>query len=322
MIVIVAPEDDFHAFVVCHVLREQHGTDCRIVDLSAFPHAAYFSLEIGAREHRIRYHDASGGIDWDDITAVWWRRPQPRGPADQAREPPSTARFIARERASLVTSVFDRPTPRVINRPHCQLLASCKGTQLLAATALAVPIPASLVTNSRDEIIAFRRRHPRCVYKALTWRDDMRLIPTQELTGAEVEDAGAFQAAPMIVQELLPTGEDIRVNIFGDEVYAAEKTVESIDGRLDAQLWRGHTLPERLARKLVRLLRSLGLDYGCADLRRLPDGRYFFLEVNPAGQFLMVERDTKQPLVESLCRLLTRTGHEATATHQRLSLAG
>jgi len=128
--------------------------------------------------------------------------------------------------------------------------------------------------------------------------------------------------ARCIVQELLPTGEDIRVNIFGDEVYAAEKTVESIDGRLDAQLWREHTLPERLARKLVRLLRALGLDYGCADLRRLPDGRYFFLEVNPAGQFLMVERDTKQPLVESLCRLLTRTGHEATATHRRLPLAG
>src|SRR5262249_60883663 len=108
------------------------------------------------------------------------------------------------------------------------------------------------------------------------------------------------------------------VNVLCGGVCAAEQTVESTDGRLDAQLWREHTLPGRLARQLVRLLRALGLDYGCADLRRLPDGRYFFLEVNPAGQFLMVERDTKQPLVESLCRLLTRAAREATGTHQSL----
>src|SRR5262249_31962594 len=156
-----------------------------------------------------------------------------------------------RERASLITSIFDRPTARVINRPQSQLLASCKGTQLLAAQTLGVPIPESLITNSRDEVAEFRRRHPRCVYKALTWRDDSKLIATEQLTGAELDDAAAFQAAPLIVQELLPAGEDIRVNIFGDEVYAAEKTVESIDGRLDAQLWREHTLPGRLGPKLV-----------------------------------------------------------------------
>jgi hypothetical protein len=318
MIVITAPEDDFHAFVVCHVLREQYEIDCRIVDLSAFPSAARFSLEIGSRGQQIRYDGSGGGIDWDDVTAVWWRRPHPRDPGDANGVPQSTARFIARERTSLITSIFDRPTARVVNRPQSQLLASCKGTQLLAAQELAVPIPASLITNSRDEAAEFRQRHPRCVYKALTWRDDSKLIATEKLTGAELDDAAAFQAAPVIVQELLPPGEDIRVNIFGDEVYAAEKTVESIDGRLDAQLWREHTLPGGLGSKLVRLLGALGLDYGCADLRRLPDGRYFFLEVNPAGQFLMVERDTKQPLVESLCRLLTRAPREATGTHRRL----
>jgi hypothetical protein len=78
-----------------------------------------------------------------------------------------------------------------------------------------------------------------------------------------------------------------------------------VDGRLDLQLWRDHVLPISLRRKLLDLLRVLGLDYGCVDLRLLPDGQYFFLEVNPAGQFLMVERDTKQPLTRSLCRLLT-----------------
>lgn len=80
--------------------------------------------------------------------------------------------------------------------------------------------------------------------------------------------------------------------------------MESVDGRLDRGLWRDHELPEELGRRLLDLVVSLDLEYGCLDLRRTDEGEYYFLELNPAGQFLMVERDTKQPLTESLCRLL------------------
>jgi hypothetical protein len=305
VIIIVAPPDDFHAILARHVLRERFGEDCEILDLAAFPQSTQLSLEIVPHRHRAQYRGEVGDVDWRDVSTVWWRRPQLHSASDaKASGDAGAAEFANRECSSLLMTLFNQNRPRVVNRPQEQLLATCKGTQLLGATRLSIPVPDTLITNSREDADAFRSRHPSCVFKTLTWTGT-QLIPTRTLTDTELEDPDALQAAPVIVQEQLPAGSDIRVNIFGGDVHAAAKPVTTVDGRLDAQLWHEHSLPDPLSCKLVDLLGALGLDYGCVDLRLLPDGRYFFFEVNPSGQFLMVERDTKQPLITSLCRLLT-----------------
>jgi glutathione synthase/RimK-type ligase-like ATP-grasp enzyme len=56
----------------------------------------------------------------------------------------------------------------------------------------------------------------------------------------------------------------------------------------------------------VASLRRLGLEYGAIDLRKTPEGEYVFLEVNPAGQFLYVEKATGQPIAAALADHLAR----------------
>ena len=129
MIMIVARRDDFHAFVARHMLREDFGADCEILELAAFPHKVQLSLEIHSGGHRVK-HRADQYVDWSDVSTVWWRCPQPHFASDFASE------------------------------------------------------------------------------------------------------------APVIVQEQLPAGLDIRVNIFGAEVYSAAKQVETVDGRLDPRIWQ------------------------------------------------------------------------------------
>ena len=51
-------------------------------------------------------------------------------------------------------------------------------------------------------------------------------------------------------------------------------------------------------------MRRLGLVYGAIDLRLTPEGQYVFLEINPAGQFLYVERATGQPITAALAKAL------------------
>ena len=51
-------------------------------------------------------------------------------------------------------------------------------------------------------------------------------------------------------------------------------------------------------------MRRLGLIYGAIDLRLTADGRYVFLEINPAGQFLYVEQQTGQPIAAALAARL------------------
>ena len=58
--------------------------------------------------------------------------------------------------------------------------------------------------------------------------------------------------------------------------------------------YHAHELPPETAAKLHELMGRLGLTYGAIDLRLTPEGRYVFLEVNPAGQFLYIEQATGQ----------------------------
>ena len=65
------------------------------------------------------------------------------------------------------------------------------------------------------------------------------------------------------------------------------------------------SVPAEVEDGLLRLLKSVGLRYGAIDMRRTPDGRHVFLEVNPAGQWLFVEEVTGQPITAAMARLLT-----------------
>jgi glutathione synthase/RimK-type ligase-like ATP-grasp enzyme len=55
-------------------------------------------------------------------------------------------------------------------------------------------------------------------------------------------------------------------------------------------------------------MHRLGLVYGAIDVRLTPEGRYVFLEVNPAGQWLFIEHATGQPISAELASRLVAGG--------------
>ena len=63
-------------------------------------------------------------------------------------------------------------------------------------------------------------------------------------------------------------------------------------------------LPTALQMRLLALQKSLGLVYGAIDLRRTDEGEYYFLEVNPAGQWMFVEQRTGLPIAQAHADLL------------------
>ncbi len=119
----------------------------------------------------------------------------------------------------------------------------------------------------------------------------------------------AFPHAPTILQQRIP-GPDVRVTIVGEQVFAAE-----IDARRSGSSddYRGHErrcrftpcrVPAAVERGLRVLMRDLGLLYGAADFRRGAQGDWYFLELNPEGQWLFVEQRTGQPIAAAVAELL------------------
>jgi hypothetical protein len=137
---------------------------------------------------------------------------------------------------------------------------------------------------------------------------------TRKLGEAEVKigDA-AIRLAPVIFQRHVPAVADLRVTIIGDEVFAAAVDVRELAYKVDVRMnfdakHVAHDQPDDVANKLRALMQRLGLVYGAIDLRLTEDGRYVFLEINPAGQFLYVEQQTGQPITAALAACLACSG--------------
>ena len=174
-------------------------------------------------------------------------------------------------------------------------------------------IPRTLISNNAETIRDFwRSLDGKCIYKPLT-SPSWTFAETRVLTDEDLCHLDRLRHAPMIVQEKVDKGVDVRVNIFGNTVYACEVKTSipeaELDWRIDVSArWYEHQLPQDVASKLIDLPHALKLHYGCIDLRRQSEGVYRFFEVNPSGQFLFAEIDTGQPLLRFLAELLIDAG--------------
>jgi glutathione synthase/RimK-type ligase-like ATP-grasp enzyme len=65
-------------------------------------------------------------------------------------------------------------------------------------------------------------------------------------------------------------------------------------------------LPREVSEKLKKMLSIMGLNFGAFDLIKDETGTYYFIEVNPNGQYFWIELITGAPLTESMASLIIR----------------
>ncbi len=307
-ILIIAPEDDIHAQSVAVILDAQESISSVIWDSSTLPSQSVASYSLDGGSSNFVITNGQNLITLDSVRSVWWRRSK-RAMIDAQVTDRQARAFCVRENSALLVGALAATGVPIINHPTAEVSAGRKPLQLRTAQEAGLLIPQTLMSNDPERIRAFwSKLDGKCIYKAFTSPAD-QLAETRLLTQEDLEYLDKLQYAPIIVQEKIEKGKDIRVNVFGDRVFAAEVGTNVVEAKIDWRLdltakWEDHQLPATLAQKLIDLLRKLGLHYGCIDLRQQPDGTYVFLEVNPAGQFLFIEIDTGQPLTRAFAELL------------------
>jgi hypothetical protein len=305
-VLILSPPDDVHAAAVATAV-ERLGGEAVCWGAAEFPAKGYVAFDPSTGGIDVRTDE--GTISTGPLHSVWWRRPGPLTVGAEVTDR-RVRRFCLAETESFFRGVFDALPIPVINRPSADDAAR-KPRQLEVAQRLGLRIPETVFTNDPRRVVEFWRRHEgKCVYKPLT-APAFRMAETRVLEEEQLDRLDALTHAPIIVQEHVPRGVDVRVTVIGDEAFAAEVTTvrpeADIDWRLDLTAsWRAHELPSGIIDGLGALLRALRLEYGCVDLRRRPDGEYVFFEVNPAGQFLFVEIDAGLPVTGAMAALLLR----------------
>jgi glutathione synthase/RimK-type ligase-like ATP-grasp enzyme len=116
----------------------------------------------------------------------------------------------------------------------------------------------------------------------------------------------------MVFQERIPKSLELRIayvagNFFVGALDASRSAGGQVDWRRAAPVechWQRARIPPELEQQLTALMRKLQLLYGAIDIIRTPAGEHVFLEVNPGGEWGMLERDLGLPIAAAIADAL------------------
>jgi MvdC family ATP-grasp ribosomal peptide maturase len=282
-----------------------------------FPSVVKLSARAGDKRAAHLFTEAGEQTSADEVRAVWARKLwSPRMANDLDERYRS---MCVRESAAALEGFLDAlHCARWVNDLDRQRDAENKQRQLRLAARAGLRVPRTLVTN--DPAAArqfFAETEGQTVAKLLrpltVSMDAVKpFVYTNRVREEDLAGAEALRHSPMVFQELIPKACELRVAYVAGEAFA---------GALDATgTSRGHTdwrraapeecrwqkaqLPIEVASSLQTLMSELGLVFGAVDLICTPSGEHVFLEVNPSGEWGMLERDLGLPISEAIAKAL------------------
>jgi glutathione synthase/RimK-type ligase-like ATP-grasp enzyme len=315
-------------FTVDRVAQEvsRRGLRPLRVNTDGFPSQWELSSMLGPAHEDVVLHTEAGEVRSAEVRSVWLRRRVPPR-LDEALEP-AWRESCARESSAALAGALDGLTGagcRFINPLGADEKAGNKLRQLRLARAHGLEIPRTLVTNDAAQVRSlFDEVGGRVVAKMLTpltqsMGGGQPFVYTTAIGPEHLEELDGLRLSPMVFQERIDKSHELRVAVVGERCFVgAIDASRSVEGQVDWRRarpdecpWTPGRLPEEVARRLVRLVAALGLVYGAADFIVTPDGRYVFLEVNPGGEWGMLERDLGLPIAAALADALVSEGSGA-----------
>jgi glutathione synthase/RimK-type ligase-like ATP-grasp enzyme len=141
---------------------------------------------------------------------------------------------------------------------------------------------------------------------------DSDFVYTSQVSAKDLADAETLRHSPMVFQELIPKARELRIAWVAGEAFTGALDASGTSrGQTDWRRaapeecrWQATELPAEVSRGLRSLMSELGLAFGAIDLICTPSGEYVFLEVNPAGEWGMLERDLNLPIADAIADAL------------------
>jgi glutathione synthase/RimK-type ligase-like ATP-grasp enzyme len=269
------------------------------------------------------------GKPLENINAVWDRRPTPikevnLEPVDPAFEEYSRD-SIGLLGGQMYTAFRDALW---ISDRNAVRRAETKSHQLALAAKLGFLVPDTIFTSDPIQAEAFVKGRNASIIKPFApfgpmAEQDRLVFLSRQVTPDSDINYEQLHLGPAIFQEAVDVEEDLRISVVGNEVYAAaiEADTEK-DNKLGIRDWRlsnfegtqlieARTLPPDITQKCVQLVESLGLQFGAIDMILDKNGKYWFIEINPNGQWAFVEQKTKQPISLALAQLILSSSIKA-----------
>lgn len=317
VLIITRSDDNQSVNSVVKAIEDRGGSAFRF-DTDRFPTEVRLIAEYLTGSERLRLISAESELDLSAVTAIWHRRldigariPREIDPQLRMASLGESNRTVKGMLDSLKAFRMD-PEP-VIRR------AENKQAQLQVARDLGMDTPKTLITNDQEAVRAFYREcNGAIVTKMLSsfavYEEGIeKVVFTNPVSLEDLKDLDGLTLCPMTFQEQIPKALELRATVVGDRIFTAAidsqvSTLARHDWRKDGAAlvsnWERFELPGLLEKQILRLMDHFELNYGALDFILTPDGRYVFLEVNPAGEFFWLEDCPGLPISPAIADLL------------------
>ena len=244
-------------------------------------------------------------LDLASITAVYLRPYDTRRLAVVKGLKPGNRRAQRAFRFEDALRCWTDMTPAlVVNRPSAMASNNSKPYQLGLIRGAGFAVPDTLVTTDPSAVLEFWERHDAVIYKSISGVRSIvaRLRPEHRERLCDVAHC------PTQFQQYV-AGDDFRIHVVGEEVFACEIRSHADDYRYpqgqdaDVRL-QACEVPPDVSDRCRQLAASLNLPVAGIDLRRTPSGKWYCFEANPSPGFSFYEEATGQPIAATLARLL------------------
>jgi hypothetical protein len=254
-----------------------------------------------------------------DATAVWYRRSH--NLADGLNK------ILEPEYVSSVHGEIRQTLFGMLEGLHCFQIGrfsqyrrlDSKEEQMKIASALGLKVPDTCITNSPEEAKRFVLGHPKgAIVKMQSsfaiYREGVEnVVFTNVITENNLDTIDTLQYCPMQFQEKIEKARELRVTIVGDAVFCfavdSQKLENAkVDWRREGlellEQWDPYELPEDVKEKLLRLMDVYQVNYGAIDIIVNPEGDYYFLEINSAGEYFWLDRLNNGQISEQIAKVL------------------
>jgi glutathione synthase/RimK-type ligase-like ATP-grasp enzyme len=313
VLIILTNSEDATSDYLCEVLRA-NCINYRRLDTDNIQKECSIGYKVGVSHLKIKSEQISSA----DIETVLVRRPKrlkiagdPSAETDHA-----TDEWIEALEGFLAHVSFSK----WVNHPSANAGASHKIEQISRARKLGLSAPDTLLTQEANEAKRFFAKHEhQVVVKPLASgyieRDKQlndTVIYTSLISTKHLDQLGLICKCPTLFQQAVNKISDVRVCYVDGQTTAVELAF-SENGRQRLDIRRNHMrgvkyrvveIPSKVKKALHRLMQSYKLRFGAIDFVLDRRGEWYFLEINPNGQWAWLDLEGNSNVAGSFVRAL------------------
>ena len=328
MVLILSNYGDYSSDIVMDYIKISGGECVRINSFDLLNE----SIKLSLNDNFLEYNDRI--IDPQEIGAVWFRkfgffRKSPQYQRLQRILEPTAQSYIATEFSKVIEAFeyYFRPSFWLTDPRN---IALNKFVVLKQAQRVGLSIPATYIINRLESLMEIKDVEGELISKSIY--DPLVIYSkgknyTMYTTLIEKEDLCKIPASflPSMVQKSIPKQFEVRVFFLMGECFSM--AIMSQDDKNTEMDYRKYNfdnpnrflpfqLPIDIEKKVVDLMGELSLNTGSIDFILTPEDEYVFLEVNPTGQFGMVDYSCNYGLHEKVANILISKDKEH---HEKIS---